>query len=108
MPLDALRLARRRRTPVDSRTQESPKFIQQSAFAVSLNSSSLVKTHSRRPTLTYTTFVPQSIPIIDESLIANSDIRVLWFSDYGVERIPSIAGLPPDAYIQVAIQLARY
>ncbi|KAH9037840.1 hypothetical protein EDB85DRAFT_2196949 [Lactarius pseudohatsudake] len=37
----------------------------------------------------------------------DSDVRVLWFSDYGVERIPSI-GLPPDAYIQVAIQLARY
>lgn len=41
-------------------------------------------------------------------MIADSDVRVLWSFDYGVERIPSIAGLPPNAYIQVAIQLARY
>ncbi|KAH9037842.1 carnitine acetyltransferase [Lactarius pseudohatsudake] len=41
-------------------------------------------------------------------LIADSDDSVLWFSDYGVEWITSIARLAPDAYIQMALQLAWY
>ncbi|KAI9461670.1 hypothetical protein BJY52DRAFT_1117097, partial [Lactarius psammicola] len=38
---------------------------------------------------------------------ADSDDRVLWFSDYGIEWI-TVAWLSPDAYIQAAFQLAWY
>lgn len=41
-------------------------------------------------------------------LIADSDDSVLWFSDYGADWIKSIAGLSPDAYVQMALQLAWY
>ncbi|KAI0001470.1 acyltransferase ChoActase/COT/CPT [Russula compacta] len=41
-----------------------------------------------------------------KGLIADSDDSVLWFSDYGVHWIKSIAGLSPDAYLQMALQLA--
>ncbi|KAI9512075.1 acyltransferase ChoActase/COT/CPT [Russula earlei] len=43
-----------------------------------------------------------------QSLIADSDDSVLWFSDYGADWIKSIAGLSPDAYVQMALQLAWY
>jgi carnitine O-acetyltransferase len=63
-----------------------------------------------------------------KAMIADSDNRVLWFSDYCVELITSIGtftlsrlslvddtltlraltGLAPDAYIQMALQLAWY
>ncbi|KAF8501679.1 carnitine acetyltransferase [Russula emetica] len=41
-------------------------------------------------------------------LIADSDDSVLWFSDYGADWIKSIAGLAPDAYVQMALQLVWY
>ncbi|OJA19464.1 hypothetical protein AZE42_10737 [Rhizopogon vesiculosus] len=41
-------------------------------------------------------------------LIDDSDARILAFGDYGMEWISSVARLPPDAYAQVALQLAWY
>jgi len=43
-----------------------------------------------------------------QALIADSDDSVLWFSDYGADWIKSVAGLSPDAYVQMALQLAWY
>ncbi|KAA1467647.1 acyltransferase ChoActase/COT/CPT [Dentipellis sp. KUC8613] len=42
------------------------------------------------------------------SLIADSDDGVLWFKDYGTDWIRNTAQLPPDAYLQMALQLAWY
>ncbi|TFY56886.1 hypothetical protein EVG20_g8755 [Dentipellis fragilis] len=41
-------------------------------------------------------------------LIADSDDSVLWFKDYGTDWIKNTAQLPPDAYLQMALQLAWY
>ncbi|KAH9983330.1 acyltransferase ChoActase/COT/CPT [Russula compacta] len=43
-----------------------------------------------------------------EGLIDDSDNSALWFFDYGADWIKSVAGLSPDAYVQMAIQLAWY
>ncbi|KAL7423876.1 hypothetical protein Q5752_001461 [Cryptotrichosporon argae] len=42
------------------------------------------------------------------ALIADSDPSQLWFSEYGADWIKKSAKLPPDAYIQQALQLAWY
>ncbi|KAL0574990.1 hypothetical protein V5O48_006978 [Marasmius crinis-equi] len=41
-------------------------------------------------------------------LIADSDDSVLWFENYGTSWMKGEAGLSPDAYIQMALQLAWY
>ncbi|TFK33238.1 acyltransferase ChoActase/COT/CPT [Crucibulum laeve] len=41
-------------------------------------------------------------------IIADSDDSVLWFDAYGTEWIKNSAKLSPDAYIQMALQLAWY
>ncbi|KAG9007905.1 hypothetical protein FRB94_013852 [Tulasnella sp. JGI-2019a] len=41
-------------------------------------------------------------------LVADSDPSQLWFGEYGVDWMKSVAKLPPDAYIQMALQLAWY
>ncbi|VDB83729.1 unnamed protein product [Peniophora sp. CBMAI 1063] len=43
-----------------------------------------------------------------EALIADSDDAVFWFTDYGSDWIKGVARLSPDAYIQMAMQLAWY
>ncbi|KAF7970073.1 hypothetical protein HWV62_25048 [Athelia sp. TMB] len=40
--------------------------------------------------------------------IADSDDSGLWFSEYGGDWIKDVAKLSPDAYIQMALQLAWY
>ncbi|KZP25211.1 acyltransferase ChoActase/COT/CPT [Athelia psychrophila] len=40
--------------------------------------------------------------------IADSDDSGLWFTDYGSDWIKDVAKLSPDAYIQMALQLAWY
>lgn len=42
-----------------------------------------------------------------DKLISDSDNSVMWFTDYGLEWIKSLR-LSPDAYIQIALQLAWY
>ncbi|KAG8889405.1 hypothetical protein FRB98_004498 [Tulasnella sp. 332] len=41
-------------------------------------------------------------------LVADSDPSQLWFGEYGADWIKNVAKCPPDAYIQMAIQLAWY
>ncbi|KAJ8072374.1 hypothetical protein PM082_015933 [Marasmius tenuissimus] len=41
-------------------------------------------------------------------IIADSDASVLWFEHYGSDWIKGEVGLSPDAYIQMALQLAWY
>ncbi|KAF8311691.1 carnitine acetyltransferase [Clavulina sp. PMI_390] len=41
-------------------------------------------------------------------IIKESDAGVLWFTDYGIDWIKSTGRLSPDAYIQMALQLAWY
>ncbi|KAG7089470.1 hypothetical protein E1B28_011154 [Marasmius oreades] len=41
-------------------------------------------------------------------LIENSDNSVLWFEHYGSDWIKGQAELSPDAYVQIALQLAWY
>ncbi|KAG2018014.1 carnitine acetyl transferase [Coprinopsis cinerea AmutBmut pab1-1] len=41
-------------------------------------------------------------------IMNNSDDSVLWFTDYGTDWIKTMAKLSPDAYIQMALQLAWY
>ncbi|KAI0069154.1 acyltransferase ChoActase/COT/CPT [Artomyces pyxidatus] len=43
-----------------------------------------------------------------QKLITDSDDSVLWFSDYGADWIKGVARLAPDAYVQMALQLAWY
>ncbi|KAI0264467.1 acyltransferase ChoActase/COT/CPT [Gloeopeniophorella convolvens] len=43
-----------------------------------------------------------------KALIADSDDGALWFFDYGADWITSAAGLSPDAWVQMALQLAWY
>ncbi|KAL5526743.1 hypothetical protein ACEPAF_8468 [Sanghuangporus sanghuang] len=43
-----------------------------------------------------------------KAVIADSDDDVLWFTEYGTDWIKGTAVLPPDAYIQMAMQLAWY
>ncbi|KAF8907306.1 acyltransferase ChoActase/COT/CPT [Gymnopilus junonius] len=44
-----------------------------------------------------------------QKIIDNSDDSVLWFNNYGTDWIKSIKGrLSPDAFIQMALQLAWY
>ncbi|PFH52930.1 hypothetical protein AMATHDRAFT_73762 [Amanita thiersii Skay4041] len=38
----------------------------------------------------------------------NSDDSVLWFEDYGTDWIKTVGNFAPDAYIQMALQLAWY
>lgn len=40
------------------------------------------------------------------AIAAESDIRVLWFDEYGADWIKKVAQQPPDAYLQMALQLA--
>jgi len=42
------------------------------------------------------------------ALIRDSDAGILWHSDYGVDWIRNHAKLSPDAYIQMALQLAWF
>ncbi|CAL1716338.1 unnamed protein product [Somion occarium] len=42
------------------------------------------------------------------AIVQDSDDSVLWFDAYGAEWIKKIARLAPDAYIQMALQLAWY
>ncbi|CAO1632887.1 unnamed protein product [Sympodiomycopsis kandeliae] len=39
-------------------------------------------------------------------LVSDSDIRTLWFDEYGAEWMKKVGKLSPDAYIQMALQLA--
>ncbi|KAF8349055.1 acyltransferase ChoActase/COT/CPT [Amanita rubescens] len=41
-------------------------------------------------------------------IMEDSDTGVLWFKDYGADWIKVVAGFPPDAYIQLCLQLAWY
>ncbi|KAF8632251.1 hypothetical protein AX15_001998 [Amanita polypyramis BW_CC] len=41
-------------------------------------------------------------------IIEDSDDSVLWFKEYGTDWIKSVAGFPPDGYIQMCLQLAWY
>jgi len=41
-------------------------------------------------------------------IVENSDASQLWFSEYGAEWIKKTAKMSPDAYIQMALQLAWY
>ncbi|KAF8638322.1 hypothetical protein AX17_002342 [Amanita inopinata Kibby_2008] len=41
-------------------------------------------------------------------IIEDSDDSVLWFQDYGTDWIKGVATFAPDAYIQMALQLAWY
>lgn len=43
-----------------------------------------------------------------KAIVADSDNGILWFDDYGVDWIKDVARLSPDAYIQMALQLAWY
>ncbi|TDL25783.1 acyltransferase ChoActase/COT/CPT [Rickenella mellea] len=43
-----------------------------------------------------------------QAIIADSDDSVLWFDDYGGQRIYQEYKFSPDAFIQLAIQLAWY
>ncbi|KAI0044041.1 acyltransferase ChoActase/COT/CPT [Auriscalpium vulgare] len=43
-----------------------------------------------------------------QELIADSDDSVLWFTDYGADWMKGFARLSPDAYVQMALQLAWY
>ncbi|KAG8935954.1 hypothetical protein FRC02_005429 [Tulasnella sp. 418] len=43
-----------------------------------------------------------------KALIADSDPSQLWFAEYGADWIKTYAKLSPDAYIQMALQLAWY
>ncbi|KAG0706775.1 acyltransferase ChoActase/COT/CPT [Suillus ampliporus] len=43
-----------------------------------------------------------------QALINNSEAGVLDFGEYGADWIGSVARLPPDAYAQLALQLAWY
>lgn len=40
------------------------------------------------------------------AIAANSDIRTLWFDEYGAEWMKKIGKQSPDAFIQMALQLA--
>ncbi|TFK50011.1 carnitine acetyltransferase [Heliocybe sulcata] len=42
------------------------------------------------------------------AMIADSDNSVLWFTDYGADFVKNTLKLSPDAYIQMALQLAWY
>lgn len=39
-------------------------------------------------------------------LVADSDIRTLWYDEYGAEWMKKVGKQSPDAYIQMALQLA--
>lgn len=39
-------------------------------------------------------------------LVSNSDIRALWFDEFGAEWMKKVGKQSPDAFIQVALQLA--
>ncbi|EPQ31479.1 uncharacterized protein PFL1_00814 [Pseudozyma flocculosa PF-1] len=41
-----------------------------------------------------------------QQLISESDIRMLWFDEYGAEWIKKYGKQSPDAYLQMALQLA--
>ncbi|TFY83219.1 hypothetical protein EWM64_g789 [Hericium alpestre] len=43
-----------------------------------------------------------------EEVIVDSDDAVMWFNEYGGDWIKDAARLPPDAYVQMALQLAWY
>jgi carnitine O-acetyltransferase len=43
-----------------------------------------------------------------DTLIANSDAKVLIFNQYGADFIKQYAKVSPDAYVQMAMQLAYY
>ncbi|KAH6913323.1 carnitine acetyltransferase [Coprinopsis sp. MPI-PUGE-AT-0042] len=43
-----------------------------------------------------------------EVIMKNSDDSVLWFTEFGTDWMKNIAGHSPDAYIQMALQLAWY
>jgi carnitine O-acetyltransferase len=41
-------------------------------------------------------------------IVEDSDDSVMWFDDYGTEWIKTMAKMSPDAYVQMALQLAWY
>lgn len=41
-------------------------------------------------------------------IVEDSDDSVMWFDDYGTEWIKTMGKMSPDAYIQMALQLAWY
>ncbi|CAO1613351.1 unnamed protein product [Parajaminaea phylloscopi] len=41
-----------------------------------------------------------------KELVANSDIRTLWFDEFGAEWMKKVGKQSPDAFIQMALQLA--
>ncbi|KAI5114645.1 hypothetical protein M0805_009351, partial [Coniferiporia weirii] len=43
-----------------------------------------------------------------KAIIADSDDNVYWFTDYGCDWIKNTTQLSPDAYVQMAMQLAWY
>ncbi|KAK2463432.1 hypothetical protein APHAL10511_004518 [Amanita phalloides] len=43
-----------------------------------------------------------------KKIMDDSDDSVLWFKEYGSDWIKGVAGFPPDAYIQMCLQLAWY
>ncbi|TFK21193.1 acyltransferase ChoActase/COT/CPT [Coprinopsis marcescibilis] len=43
-----------------------------------------------------------------DRIMDDSDDSVLWFNEYGTDWIKAVAKLSPDAYIQMALQLAWY
>ncbi|KAF8740072.1 hypothetical protein AX14_008708 [Amanita brunnescens Koide BX004] len=43
-----------------------------------------------------------------KKIMEDSDDSVLWFKEYGTDWIKGAAGFPPDAYIQLCLQLAWY
>jgi hypothetical protein len=49
----------------------------------------------------------QSAEMTFDEMVADHDLRVLAFTDYGREAVKGF-GLSPDAWCQMAIQLAYY
>lgn len=41
-----------------------------------------------------------------KKIAANTDFRILWFDEYGADWIKKVARQAPDAYLQMALQLA--
>ncbi|KAH9068364.1 carnitine acetyltransferase [Lactarius deliciosus] len=103
--------------------QKSLEVVQQSIFAIDShlhNIRSSINARNRWFDKAYTLIVETNTragamgehspcDALVPSIVADyAVVHVLWFSDYGVEWITSMTRLAPDAYIQMALQLAWY